>query len=629
MTFRELNLKEEILSAIEELGYESPMPVQEKTIPFMLEQTADLVALAQTGTGKTAAFGLPVLNMIDAQRKQVQALVLSPTRELCIQIANDLKGYSKNMRGMRVVPVYGGEDIRTQLRQLDTAPQIIVATPGRLIDLIERGKIELGAVDFLVLDEADEMLNMGFKEDIETILERTPDTRRTMLFSATMPKEIANIAKRYMKNYEEITVGTKNAGAENVEHIYYVSQAKQRYLVLKRIVDLNPDIYGIVFCRTRMETKEVADKLMHDGYNADALHGDLSQAQRDTVMQKFRNRNIQLLVATDVAARGLDVSDLTHVINYNLPDDVEIYTHRSGRTGRANKKGVAVSIIHSKERFKIKDIERMLHKSFEQQQIPNGLEVCKKQLFFLIDRMENVEVSEEQIETYMPQIMKQLEYLSKEELLKRFVSLEFNRFLSYYKNTEDLNLPERSERGERGERSDRGDRGERGNKSGGRVRLKMNLGEREGIDAKRLLGIINDVTGDKSINIGAIEVTNKFTFFDVFADQLDQVVKAFADQTEVEVSEAKGSKNFDDRKSDYRPRTGASGGGSSRGGSGGGYRGGERGGDRGTSSRPATSGGDKPWRNRELSDRSSRPSGGSDRRSSGGSSSGSGYKKRY
>jgi len=555
---------------------------------------------------------------------------LSPTRELCIQIANDLKGYSKNIRGMRVVAVYGGEDIRTQLRQLDTAPQIIVATPGRLIDLIERGKIELGAVDFLVLDEADEMLNMGFKEDIETILERTPDTRRTMLFSATMPKEIANIAKRYMKNYEEITVGTKNAGAENVEHIYYVSQAKQRYLVLKRIVDLNPDIYGIVFCRTRMETKEVADKLMHDGYNADALHGDLSQAQRDTVMQKFRNRNIQLLVATDVAARGLDVSDLTHVINYNLPDDVEIYTHRSGRTGRANKKGVAVSIIHSKERFKIKDIERMLHKSFEQQQIPNGLEVCKKQLFYMIDRMENVAVSEEQIETYMPQIMKQLEYLSKEELLKRFVSLEFNRFLSYYKNTEDLNLPERSERGERGERSDRGERGERGSRPGGRIRLKMNLGEREGIDAKRLLGIINDVTGDKSINVGAIEVTNKFTFFDVFADQLDQVVTAFAGQTEVEVSEAKGSKNMDDRKSDYRPRSGASSGGSYRGGSGGGgYRGGERSSDRPSSSRPST-GGDKPWRNRELSDRSSRPSSGSsDRRSSGGSSSGSGYKKRY
>jgi len=619
MTFKELNLKDDILSAIEELGYEFPMPVQEKTIPFMLEQTADLVALAQTGTGKTAAFGLPVLNLIDPTRKQVQALVLSPTRELCIQIANDLKGYSKNMRGMRIVAVYGGEDIRTQLRQLDTAPQIIVATPGRLIDLIERGKVELGAIDFLVLDEADEMLNMGFKEDIETILERTPDTRRTMLFSATMPREIANIAKRYMKNYEEITVGTKNAGAENVEHIYYVSQAKQRYMVLKRIVDLNPDIYGIVFCRTRMETKEVADKLMHDGYSADALHGDLSQAQRDTVMQKFRIRNIQLLVATDVAARGLDVSDLTHVINYNLPDDVEIYTHRSGRTGRANKKGVAVSIIHSKEKFKIKDIERMLHKSFEQQQIPNGLEVCKKQLFYMIDRMENVEVSEEQIETYMPQIMKQLEYLSKEELLKRFVSLEFNRFLSYYKNAEDLNLPERG--------FDRGERGERGPKPGGRIRLKMNVGEREGIDPKRLLGIINDVTGDKSINIGSIEVTNKFTFFDVFADQLDQVVTAFAGQSEVEVSEAKGSKTVEgggSRKPEYRPRSG----GNSY--SGGGYRGG----DRSSSSRPSdsTGGGEKPWRNRDASDRgSSRSSaGGSSERRSGSSYKGgsSSYKKR-
>ena len=632
MTFRELNLKDDILSAIEELGYEQPMPVQEKTIPFMLEQTADLVALAQTGTGKTAAFGLPVLNLIDATRKQVQALVLAPTRELCIQISNDLKNYSKNMRGLRVVPVYGGEDIRTQLRQLDTAPQIVVATPGRLIDLIERGKVELGAIDFLVLDEADEMLNMGFKEDIETILERTPETRRTMLFSATMPKEIANIAKRYMKNYEEITVGTKNSGSENVEHIYYISQAKQRYLVLKRIVDLNPDIYGIVFCRTRQETKEVAERLMHDGYNADALHGDLSQAQRDNVMQKFRIRNIQLLVATDVAARGLDVSDLTHVINYNLPDDVEVYTHRSGRTGRANKKGIAVSIIHSKEKFKIKDIERMLRKTFIQEQIPNGLEVCKKQLFFMIDRMQNVDVNEEQIETYIPQIMKQLEDLSKEELLKRFVSLEFNRFLNYYKNAEDLNFVERSpreraERIERGERPDRGERGDYASK-GNRVRLKMNVGEREGIDPKRFLGIINDVTGDKSINIGSIEVTNKFTFFDVFADQVEKVVSSFAGEADYEVSEAKGSKTFEggSRKPEYRGRSGESRGG-------GGYRGGDRGGDRG--SRPAASaGGEKPWRNRDLGDRSSRPSGGGERsRSASGSSdrrsSGGGYKKRY
>ena len=643
MTFKELNLKDDILSAIEELGYEQPMPVQEKTIPFMLEQTADLVALAQTGTGKTAAFGLPVLNMIDAGRKQVQALVLAPTRELCIQIANDLKGYSKNMRGMRIVPVYGGEDIRTQLRQLDTAPQIIVATPGRLIDLIERGKIELGAIDFLVLDEADEMLNMGFKEDIETILQRTPETRRTMLFSATMPKEIANIARRYMKNFEEITVGTKNSGAENVEHIYYTSQAKQRYLVLKRIVDLNPDIYGIVFCRTRQETKEVADKLMHDGYNADALHGDLSQAQRDTVMQKFRIRNIQLLVATDVAARGLDVSDLTHVINYNLPDDVEIYTHRSGRTGRANKKGVSVSIIHSKEKFKIKDIERMLKKSFEQQQIPNGLEVCKKQLFFLIDRMQNVEVNEEQILPYIPQIMKQLDGLSKEEILKRFVSLEFNRFLDYYKDAEDLNYHERSERGERGMRTERGDRGDRGDrgerpdrgergpKSGNRVRLKMNIGDREGIDPKRFLGIINEVTGDKSISIGAIEVTNKFTFFDVFSDQVEKVVTAFAGETDYQVTEAKGSKTFEggSKKPEYRTRTsseGRSGGsGEARGSSS--YKGGER----SYGSRPAATAtsGDKPWRNRDASDRGSSRSTSSEGRSSERRSGGTSYKKRY
>lgn len=540
MTFKELNLREEILSAIGELGFEFPMPVQEKVIPFMLEQNSDLVALAQTGTGKTAAFGLPLLNMIDANRKQVQALVLAPTRELCIQISNDLKNFSKHLH-TRVVPVYGGEDIRTQLKQLDQTPQIIVATPGRLIDLIERGKVKLENINYLVLDEADEMLNMGFKEDIETILKETPETRRTTLFSATMPAEIARIAKKYMKDYEEITVGSKNSGSDNVSHIYYISQAKQRYLVLKRIVDLNPDIYGIVFCRTRQETKEVADHLMKDGYNADALHGDLSQAQRDTVMQKFRIRNIQLLVATDVAARGLDVSDLTHVINYNLPDDVEIYTHRSGRTGRANKKGVSVSIIHSKEKFKIKDIERMLRKNFEQQQIPNGLEVCKKQLFHMIDKMQQVEVNEEQISPYMDQIMKQLEYLDKSELLKRFVSLEFNRFLDYYKDAEDLNYHERERNSERGERGEKGDKkGRRGDK----MRLKINLGNREGINPSRLLGIINDIVGDKTITVGDIEVTNKFTFFDVFTDQVDKIINAFADQKDIELGVARESKGF-------------------------------------------------------------------------------------
>jgi ATP-dependent RNA helicase DeaD len=551
MTFKELNLKEEILSAIGELGFEFPMPVQEKVIPFMLEQKSDLVALAQTGTGKTAAFGLPLLNMIDPHQKQVQALVLAPTRELCIQISNDLKNFSKHL-STRIVPVYGGEDIRTQLKQLDSTPQIIVATPGRLIDLIDRGKIKLEGIQYLVLDEADEMLNMGFKEDIETILATTPDTRRTTLFSATMPAEIARIAKKYMKEYTEITVGTKNSGAENVSHIFYVSQAKQRYLVLKRIVDLNPDIYGIVFCRTRQETKEVADHLMRDGYNADALHGDLSQPQRDTVMQKFRIRNLQLLVATDVAARGLDVSDLTHVINYNLPDDVEIYTHRSGRTGRANKTGVSVSIIHSKEKFKIKDIERMLGKKFEQQMIPNGLEVCKKQLFHMIDKMQNVDINEVQIEPYMEQIMKQLEYLDKTELLKRFVSLEFNRFLDYYKDSEDLNYHEK-ERGPRreyeGNTSSYGkdESGDKRFRRGQKVRLKVNLGNREGINPKRLLGIINDVVGDKTISIGEIEVTNKFTFFDVFADQLDKVVDAFAQQKEITLAAARESAGYQEK----------------------------------------------------------------------------------
>ncbi len=545
MTFKELNLRAEILSAVEELGYEQPMPVQEQVIPYMLTEVSDLVALAQTGTGKTAAFGLPILNMIDVKRRDVQALVLAPTRELCIQICNDLKGYSKNMSDIHIVPVYGGEDIRKQLKELDRTPQIIVATPGRLIDLTERGKIQLGNINYLVFDEADEMLNMGFKEDIETILKETPDTRRTLLFSATMPAEIQRIARQYMHDYKEITVGVRNSGTENVEHIYYVSQPRQRYLVLIRIVDLNPDIYGIVFCRTRQETKEVADKLMHDGYNADALHGDLSQPQRDSVMQKFRIRNVQLLVATDVAARGLDVSDLTHVINYNLPDDVEIYTHRSGRTGRANKTGISVSIIHSKEKFKIKDIERMLKRKFEQRQIPNGLEVCKKQLFYQIDKMQNVEVNEEQIEPYMAQIMNQLEYLSKEELLKRFVSLEFNRFLDYYKNASDLNIPEHSSR-ERDGRSDRdgNERGNRQSKSGERVRLKINLGTKEGMSPRRILGIINDVTDDKTINIGGIEITNKFTFFDVFEDQKDKVLNSFKNTPDMEVSVAKGSRSF-------------------------------------------------------------------------------------
>lgn len=558
MTFEELGLKAEILQGVEALGFVNPTPVQERTIPFMLNETKDLVALAQTGTGKTAAFGLPILHLLDATQAKTQALVLSPTRELCIQISKDLKNYAAFMPDMHIVPVYGGEDIRVQLRQLDRTPQIIVATPGRLIDLVERGKVKLEDVTYLVLDEADEMLNMGFKEDIETILKTIPETRRTMLFSATMPKEIAQIAKTYMTDNEEITIGERNTGTQNVEHIYYVCQAKQRYLVLKRIVDLNPDIYAIVFCRTRQETKEVAEKLINDGYNADALHGDLSQSMRDTVMQKFRVRNLQILVATDVAARGLDVNDLTHVINYNLPDDVEVYTHRSGRTGRANKKGVSVSIIHQKEKFKIKAIERMLKRTFEKQRIPNGLEVCKKQLFFMINKMQNVVVEDEQLDTFFPQIMSQLEYLSKEDIIKRFVSLEFNRFLEYYKGAPDLNIEEHEkEKREKKSSKEKGDKEGapkkekskgKTKKTGEKIRLKVNIGERNGVTPKRLLGMINDLVGDRTIGVSDIEITNKFTFFDVYVDQYNKLSRAFEQQRDLVLMPAKGSKSLEENE---------------------------------------------------------------------------------
>lgn len=564
MTFEELGLKAEILQGVEALGFVNPTPVQERTIPFMLNETKDLVALAQTGTGKTAAFGLPILHLLDATQAKTQALVLSPTRELCIQISKDLKNYAAFMPDMHIVPVYGGEDIRVQLRQLDRTPQIIVATPGRLIDLVERGKVKLEDVAYLVLDEADEMLNMGFKEDIETILKTIPETRRTMLFSATMPKEIAQIAKTYMTDNEEITIGERNTGTQNVEHIYYVCQAKQRYLVLKRIVDLNPDIYAIVFCRTRQETKEVAEKLINDGYNADALHGDLSQAMRDTVMQKFRVRNLQILVATDVAARGLDVNDLTHVINYNLPDDVEVYTHRSGRTGRANKKGVSVSIIHQKEKFKIKAIERMLKRTFEKQRIPNGLEVCKKQLFFMINKMQNVVVEDEQLDTFFPQIMSQLEYLSKEDIIKRFVSLEFNRFLEYYKGAPDLNIEEHEkEKREKKSSKEKGDKEGapkkekskgKTKKTGEKIRLKVNIGERNGVTPKRLLGMINDLVGDRTIGVSDIEITNKFTFFDVYVDQYNKLNRAFEQQRDLVLMPAKGSKSLEENERDGRRR---------------------------------------------------------------------------
>lgn len=535
MKFKELGLREEIITAVDELGFEEAMPIQEKSIPFIKNESKDLVALAQTGTGKTAAFGLPILDSIDENQRATQALVIAPTRELCVQISNDLKNFSKHIKGMKIVPVYGGENIITQLRQLDVTPQIVVATPGRLIDLMKRKKVDLSGIRYLVLDEADEMLNMGFKEDIETILESTPESRRTFLFSATMPKDVEEMSRNYMGEREQITIGTKNSGNENVEHIYYMVQAKDRYLALKRIVDMNPDIYAIIFCRTRQETQEVAEKLMKDGYNADALHGDLSQAQRDAVMQKFRIKHLQILVATDVAARGLDVSDLTHVINYNLPDDIESYTHRSGRTGRAKKKGVSIAIIHTKEKHRIKSIERIIKREFIRKDVPNGMDICKKQLFHLINRMENVEVNSEQIDPLLPEIFSKLEYLDKEEIIKKFVSLEFNRFLEYYKDARDLNVKETPKEGGNGN-------GGKKKKSGRKTRLKMNLGERDRITPKRLLGIINDTVGDKTISINDIEITQRYTFFDVFDDQKGKIMNAFAD-TDLEISEAKGSRS--------------------------------------------------------------------------------------
>ncbi|MBE6323313.1 MAG: DEAD/DEAH box helicase [Bacteroidales bacterium] len=535
MKFKELGLREEIITAVDELGFEEAMPIQEKSIPFIKNESKDLVALAQTGTGKTAAFGLPILDSIDENLRATQALVIAPTRELCVQISNDLKNFSKHIKGMKIVPVYGGENIIIQLRQLDVTPQIVVATPGRLIDLMKRKKVDLSGIRYLVLDEADEMLNMGFKEDIETILESTPESRRTFLFSATMPKDVEEMSRNYMGEREQITIGTKNSGNENVEHVYYMVQAKDRYLALKRIVDMNPDIYAIIFCRTRQETQEVAEKLMKDGYNADALHGDLSQAQRDAVMQKFRIKHLQILVATDVAARGLDVSDLTHVINYNLPDDIESYTHRSGRTGRAKKKGVSIAIIHTKEKHRIKSIERIIKREFIRKDVPNGMDICKKQLFHLINRMENVEVNSEQIDPLLPEIFSKLEYLGKEEIIKKFVSLEFNRFLEYYKDARDLNVKETPKEGGNGN-------GGKKKKSGRKTRLKMNLGERDRITPKRLLGIINDTVGDKTISINDIEITQRYTFFDVFDDQKGKIMNAFAD-TDLEISEAKGSRS--------------------------------------------------------------------------------------
>jgi ATP-dependent RNA helicase DeaD len=572
ISFEELGIRADIVSALVELGFEFPMPVQEKVIPLLLEKNTDIVCLAQTGTGKTAAFGLPLIQKIELNDHHVQSLILCPTRELCVQIAGDLNDYAKNIEKLKVLPVYGGSSMDVQLKALKKGVHIVVATPGRLVDLIDRKAIKLNLVSTVVLDEADEMLNMGFQDSINSILAQVPEERNTLLFSATMPSEVAIIARKYMKKPIEVTVGDKNTGADNIKHLYYTVHARDKYLALKRIVDFFPSVYGIIFCRTRRETQEVADKLIHDGYNAESLHGDLSQAQRDTVMQKFRIRHIRLLVATDVAARGIDVDDLTHIINYNLPDDLDSYTHRSGRTGRAGKAGTSIVLINLKERHLIKQIEKKINKPFISAKVPGGREICEKQLFAMVDKMEKVDIEQKDIDTYLPVIYRKLEWLDKEDIIKRFVALEFNRFLEYYRNAKDLNVPDekqhsssydrdndrkrerRSDRSDRYEKSDRGDRSSRDSRDGrdsrntkvfeggtgerrgprkrtrdedevGYSRMTINLGKADGMNPRALMDLVNQYNPGKKVPIGKIELKWDSSVFDVGTSCAKMVVE--------------------------------------------------------------------------------------------------------
>ena len=526
-TFEELGVSPEIRKAIEELGYENPMPVQEEVIPYLLGNGNDVVALAQTGTGKTAAFGLPLIQKIDVKNCVPQALVLCPTRELCLQIAGDLTDYSKYITDLKILPVYGGSSIDSQIRSLKRGVHIIVATPGRLIDLMERKVAQLATIRDVVMDEADEMLNMGFTDSINAILENIPQDRNILMFSATMSPEIARIAKTYLHEAKEITIGTKNEGSKNVNHVAYIVHAKDKYLALKRVVDFYPQIYGIVFCRTRKETQEIADKLIQDGYNADSLHGELSQAQRDLVMQKFRQRHLQLLVATDVAARGLDVNDLTHVINYGLPDDTESYTHRSGRTGRAGKTGISIAIINLREKGRMKEIEHIIKKKFEVSVLPSGQEICQQQLIKVIDDIEKVKVNEEEIETFLPGIYRKLDWLDKEDLIKRVVSSEFNRFLDYYKNAPEIEQPKANEKKSEAKESRKGDKEKVGRKAEkGYTRLFLNLGKTDGFYTNQIIDLVNRNLRKERIQIGRIDLMQNFSFFEVIQEQAPQVLKA-------------------------------------------------------------------------------------------------------
>ena len=510
-TFEELGVCEPIRKAIEELGFVHPMPVQEAVIPYLLGNENDVIALAQTGTGKTAAFGIPLLERIDTSRRYTQALVLSPTRELCLQIADDLRDFAKYMDGVHVEAVYGGAAIEPQMRALKKGVEIIVATPGRLVDLMHRGFAHLEQVTNIVLDEADEMLNMGFSDSINEIFESLSEEHHTLMFSATMSKEVERVAKTYLHDYKEIVVGSRNEGAENVNHIYYLVNAKDKYLALKRIVDYYPRIFAIIFCRTKVETQEIADKLIKDGYNAESLHGDLSQQQRDLTMQKFRNHLTQLLVATDVAARGLDVDDLTHVINFGLPDDIENYTHRSGRTGRAGKKGTSISIVHSREKFKIRNIEKEIGKEFVKADIPSAEEICKKQLYKVMDQIVKTDVDDEEIAPFMQDISRYFEYIDKEELIKKIVSLEFGKFLAYYAEAPEIEAvaPDKKEKKPQSDKQKLQNKAQKGYK-----RLFINLGKRDGFYPGELMQTLNRFVGGRQ-EVGHIDLLDTISYFEV------------------------------------------------------------------------------------------------------------------
>ena len=513
-TFLELGLQQQILNALTDLGYEKPTTIQEKAIPQIITSTADLKAFAQTGTGKTAAFSLPILELANQDSKETQAIILSPTRELAVQIGNNIQDFSKYQKNIKVVTVYGGANIEGQIRDLKKGAQIVVGTPGRTVDLINRKALKLGNVKWLVLDEADEMLNMGFKEELDSILEVTPKEKQTLLFSATFPREVEAIAKNYMKNPVEVTSGERNQGSDDVSHEYYMVTEKTRYPALKRIVDVHPEIYGIIFCRTKRETQQIADQLIKDNYNADALHGDLSQAQRDSVMEKFRQKSVQLLVATDVAARGLDVENLTHVINHKLPDQIENYTHRSGRTGRAGNTGISIVLVNRKEKGKLRAIERIIKKEFVETKVPSGKEICKNQLMHLIDNLHDTTINTE-IEDFLPSIYDKLQDFTKEELIQKFVSLEFKTLLSYYENSSDLNDLS-SKENSRGRAS-----------SEDMTRFFINLGRKDKLNPARLIGLINDQEIGDKIEIGAIDILDTFSFFELDKNYESKTLESF------------------------------------------------------------------------------------------------------